>query len=125
MVATEVVARHHLESRVRQLPDQGRKSAPKALPLPAPKLESTELFKCTCDAPGIPMTHDFDAAIQLEALGGHRYGGATSPAYANMVGPFGGITSAVLLNATLLHPERQGEPIALTVNFAGPVADGP
>jgi acyl-CoA thioesterase len=71
------------------------------------------------------MTHDFDKAIQLEALGGHRYGGATSPAYANMVGPFGGITSAVLLNATLLHPERQGDPIALTVNFAGPVADGP
>jgi len=68
--------------------------------------------------------HTFDQAIRLQALGEHRFAGATSAAYANMVGPFGGITSAALLNATLQHPERQGDPIALTVNFAGPVADG-
>ena len=41
-----------------------------------------------------------------------------------MVGPFGGVTAAVLLQAVLQHPARQGDPIALTVNFAGPVADG-
>lgn len=70
------------------------------------------------------MQHDFDAAIQLTSIGEHRFSGATSPAYANMVGPFGGITCAVLLNAALLHPQRQGEPISLTVNFAGPLADG-
>jgi acyl-CoA thioesterase len=29
-----------------------------------------------------------------------------------------------LLNAALLHPQRQGDPICLTVNFSGPVADG-
>lgn len=70
------------------------------------------------------MTHDFDAAIHLVPLGDHRFAGATHPAYANMVGPFGGVTAAVLLNAALQHPERLGDPIALTVNFAAPLADG-
>ena len=70
------------------------------------------------------MHHDFDAAIRLAPIGEHRFTGATSPAYANMVGPFGGTTCATLLNAAMLHPQRQGEPIAMTVNFAGPVADG-
>ncbi|GBG39193.1 acyl-CoA thioesterase [Mycobacterium montefiorense] len=41
-----------------------------------------------------------------------------------MVGPFGGITTAVLLHAIQTHPDRIGEPLAVTVNFAGPVADG-
>lgn len=71
------------------------------------------------------MTHDFDAAIQLTPLGGHRFAGATHPAYANMVGPYGGVTAAVLLNAALQHAERLGDPIALSVNFAAPLADGP
>ncbi|WP_019812980.1 acyl-CoA thioesterase [Saccharomonospora saliphila] len=42
-----------------------------------------------------------------------------------MVGPFGGITAATLLRAAEQHPGRLGDPLALTVNFAGPVADGP
>lgn len=41
-----------------------------------------------------------------------------------MVGPFGGITSAVMLRAIEAHPDRIGEPLALTVNFAAPIADG-
>ncbi|RZL10482.1 MAG: thioesterase family protein [Rubrivivax sp.] len=73
--------------------------------------------------------HALDQAIHLtpvaEDTGRHISTGATSAAYANMVGPFGGITGATLLNAALQHPQRQGDPIALTVNFAGPVADGP
>ena len=68
--------------------------------------------------------HPFDAAVALEPVGPDRFRGRTSPAYANMVGPFGGVTAAVLLRAVLQHPSRQGDPIALTVNFAGPVADG-
>jgi acyl-coenzyme A thioesterase PaaI-like protein len=56
---------------------------------------------------------------------GTRFHGHTHPAYANMVGPYGGITAATLLRAVLDHPDVLGEPIALTVNFAGPVADGP
>ncbi len=69
-------------------------------------------------------THPFDEALRLTAIGEDRCAGATHAAYANMVGPFGGITNAVMLEATLRHPRRLGEPIALTVNFAGPVADG-
>jgi hypothetical protein len=68
--------------------------------------------------------HPLDEAIALQPLGPDRWQGRTSPAYANMVGPFGGVTAAVLLQAVLQHPARQGDPIALTVNFAGPVADG-
>lgn len=68
--------------------------------------------------------HPFDPAIRLVPEGENRYSGATSPAYGNMVGPFGGITCAVLLQAVLTHERRQGNPIALTVNFAAPIADG-
>lgn len=66
------------------------------------------------------MHHPFDEAIALDAAG-H---GATHPGWANMVGPFGGITAATLLHAAWRHPQRLGEPLALTVNYAGPVADG-
>ena len=68
--------------------------------------------------------HPFDSAIALTPTNGNRFQGATTPAYANMVGPFGGTTGAVLLNAALLHPARIGHPIALTVNFASALADG-
>ncbi len=70
------------------------------------------------------MTHDFDTAIALTPTGPDRFTGATHPAYANMVGPYGGITSATLLNAVMQHPDRLGSPVALTVNYAGPIADG-
>lgn len=70
------------------------------------------------------QSHPFDLAIRLVPEGEDCSRGATSPAYANMVGPFGGITCAVLLQAVLMHPQRQGDPIALTVNFAAPISDG-
>ena len=70
------------------------------------------------------MSHPFDDAIALAALSLGHYRGATSPAYGNMVGPFGGVTGATLLNGALLHPARLGDPIALTVNFASAIADG-
>lgn len=69
--------------------------------------------------------HPLDQAILLTPVDQDTQAGATSPDYANMVGPFGGVTGATLLNAALVHPQRQGEPIALTVNFAGPIAEGP
>jgi acyl-CoA thioesterase len=68
--------------------------------------------------------HPFDEAVRLEPLAPGRWRGRTHAAYANMVGPFGGVTAAAALRAVLLDPARQGEPVALTVNFAGPVADG-
>ncbi len=69
--------------------------------------------------------HTFDEAIALdttEAKGVLR--GHTSPEWANMVGPFGGVTAAALLRAVQLQPDRIGEPVSLTVNFAAPVLDG-
>lgn len=69
--------------------------------------------------------HVFDQAIALTPTGDGQYIGATSPAYANMVGPFGGITAATALNAVLLHPALLGEPLSLTVNFCAALADGP
>jgi acyl-CoA thioesterase len=69
--------------------------------------------------------HAFDEAIALTSIGENQYGGSTSAAYANMVGPFGGVTAATVLNAVLRHPALLGEPVALTVNFAAALADGP
>ena len=68
--------------------------------------------------------HPFDDALALTPLGDGRWRGATSDAYWNMVGPFGGIVAALLLKAPLDDPRRQGEPVALTVNFCAPVAKG-
>jgi hypothetical protein len=66
----------------------------------------------------------FDDAVSLQRQPDGSWLGRTSPDYANMVGPFGGITAATLLNAVLSDPSRAGEPLALTVSFAAPVADG-
>lgn len=68
--------------------------------------------------------HVFDQAIALTSTGNGLYTGATSPAYANMVGPFGGITAATMLNAVMLHPSLLGEPLSLTVNYCAALADG-
>ncbi|MEU0539831.1 thioesterase family protein [Nocardia sp. NPDC005978] len=69
--------------------------------------------------------HPFDDAVHLAATGTGTFTGQTSPRYANMVGPFGGITAATLLQAITQHPQRLGEPLSLTVNYAAPIADGP
>ena len=71
--------------------------------------------------------HPFDQALQLQPAGGdrpHTWLGETSPAYGNMIGPFGGSTAATALRAVLLHPDLLGEPIALTVNYAAATAAG-
>ncbi len=71
-----------------------------------------------------PSPHPFDAAIALQAGGDGLFRGCTHAAYGNMVGPYGGTTAAQMLNAVLRHPQRLGLPLALTVNYAGPVAEG-
>ncbi|MEZ5653560.1 MAG: thioesterase family protein [Burkholderiaceae bacterium] len=68
--------------------------------------------------------HPIDRAVALERGDGGVFHGQTSPDYANMVGPFGGTTAATMLNSVLLDPRRLGDPVALTVNYAGPVVDG-
>ena len=70
-------------------------------------------------------THPFDAGVALQPDGEGRFLGRTHPDWGNMVGPFGGITAAQLLQAACIDPRALGEPLALTVNFAAGVADGP
>ena len=69
--------------------------------------------------------HEFDAAVALQPQADGTFLGRTSAAYGNMVGPFGGVTAAQALNAVLQHPQRLGDPVSLTVNFAAALADGP
>ena len=71
------------------------------------------------------LLHPLDLATNLELNNEGLWLGHTQPAYGNMVGPFGGVTSAVMLNAVLKHQNRLGDPVSLTVNFAGPIEDGP
>jgi acyl-CoA thioesterase len=71
--------------------------------------------------------HAFDRALQLQPIAEqpNRWRGEVSADYWNMVGPFGGMTAATALQAVLGHPERLGQPVALTVNYVAPLARGP
>ena len=71
------------------------------------------------------LPHPLDDALQLQTTAPGCYTGRTTAAYWNMVGPYGGITAATLLQAVLQHPDLLGEPITLTVNYAGAVTEGP
>ena len=68
--------------------------------------------------------HPFDQAIALTHQGADTFAGHTSPAYWNMIGPFGGISAAVALNAVMQHSSRLGEPVSLTINYASALAQG-
>lgn len=68
--------------------------------------------------------HTLDKAINLIPISPGRFRGETSSDYENTVGPFGGITNALLLRAIEMRDDCFGEPLALTVNFAGPIAPG-
>lgn len=74
--------------------------------------------------------HTLDQALALSAAepqqidGSLRWQGQTHAGYTNMVGPYGGLTAAQMLQAAWQHPQRLGEPVSLTVNFCAAVADG-
>src|SRR5262245_1386521 len=56
---------------------------------------------------------------------GHsRWQGHTSDDYWAFVGPFGAATAATILRALMDHPQRAGDPTAMTVNYCAPVAQG-
>jgi acyl-CoA thioesterase len=67
--------------------------------------------------------HLFDDATKVRA-GDRRWTGHTSKDYWAFVGPFGGVTAATMLRAIVEHPQRSGDPLALTVNFCAPIAEG-
>ncbi|QKT05907.1 thioesterase family protein [Gordonia sp. X0973] len=70
------------------------------------------------------MTHVFDEAITVAALPDGVFRATTHSAYDNMVGPFGGITAATVVNALQHHPDVLGQPLSLTLNYVAPVASG-
>jgi acyl-CoA thioesterase len=67
--------------------------------------------------------HLFDEATRITP-GDSCWQGRTSPDYWAFVGPFGGITAATILRALLEHPQAAGDPLALTVNYCAPIAEG-
>ena len=67
--------------------------------------------------------HLFDDATRVTA-GDSHWQGQTSDDYWAFVGPFGGATAATILRALIDHPQRSGDPLALTVNFCAPIAHG-
>jgi acyl-CoA thioesterase len=50
--------------------------------------------------------------------------GRTHDAYWTFIGPFGGASAATALRAVLEHPQREGDPLAATVNFCAPIERG-
>jgi len=82
----------------------------------------------------ISAAHPFDQALALTPVtvtarehgreSTRHWQGQTHAAYWNMVGPFGGLTAAQALKAIIDHPERLGEPVSFTVNFAAALAEG-
>ena len=73
--------------------------------------------------------HPFDDSLELEALDSSNgntavYRARTSERYRNAIGPFGGWTAALLLQAVLRMPQARGAPLALDAVFMGPIDDG-
>ena len=84
--------------------------------LPQHPLDEAIALKHLADS-GAPAAEDPSGAFGT-------FEGHTHPDYGNMVGPFGGITAAQVLQAVLQHPQRLGDPVSLTVNFAAGLHEG-
>ena len=70
--------------------------------------------------------HPLDQATALDGAPGDTVRrGRTSDAYWTFIGPFGGASAATALRAVLEHPDRAGDPLAITVNFCAPIERGP
>lgn len=72
----------------------------------------------------MPDTHPFDLATALTATDTGVWRGAPAPDYANMVGSFGGATTATVLNAVLSDDRCQGDPVSMTINLLSAMGTG-
>ena len=68
--------------------------------------------------------HVFDTAIALTETATGEWSGRSSPDYANMVGAYGGIVAATLLNSVLSDSRVAGTPVSQTVNFCTGLGTG-
>src|ERR1700674_1785288 len=64
------------------------------------------------------------APFRRRHAGDRRWQGQASGDYWAFVGPFGGATAATIMRTLIDHPQRAGDPLALTVNFCAPIAQG-
>ena len=69
--------------------------------------------------------HPFDQALELKPWDDGILLGHATPAWANMVGPFGGITAATVVRAIMDHSQCLGTPLSLTINYVAGIALGP
>ncbi len=70
-------------------------------------------------------THPLDLATALDGSPADELRTArTSDAYWTFISPFGGASAATALRAVLERPDRDGDPLALTVNFCAPIERG-
>ncbi len=70
-------------------------------------------------------SHPLDAATELVGAADAPIRNArTSENYWTFISPFGGVSAAIALRAVLERPEREGDPLAITVNFCAPIARG-
>ncbi|HEX2542648.1 MAG TPA: thioesterase family protein [Caldimonas sp.] len=69
--------------------------------------------------------HPLDLATALHGAAADAVRTArTSDAYWTFISPFGGVSAAAALRAVLERPDREGDPLALTVNFCAPITRG-
>ncbi len=69
--------------------------------------------------------HPLDQATSLGGAAGDAVRtGHTSDAYWTFISPFGGASAATALRAVLEHPDREGDALAMTVNFCAPIERG-
>jgi acyl-CoA thioesterase len=61
----------------------------------------------------------------LTRTGENTYAARTDDAYWNLIGPFGGWIAGVLIRAVLEDPRHIGDPLSISVNFAGSMEAGP
>lgn len=72
-----------------------------------------------------PAPHPLDEATRLCGdAGASARTASTSDGYWTFISPFGGVSAATALRAVLEHPERAGDPLAMTVNFCAPIERG-
>ena len=65
--------------------------------------------------------HPFDLAVRLTAAGEGAYTGRTHPAYANQVGPFGGVIAATLLDLPLGNGAQREFTVAIDTGSYGKI----